>query len=94
MTIRFDKSLSVRLLAVASALTLSTVASQAQTTFFGSGGGSNSAANVLNLAFGYNALFSNTTGQYNTAVGSVALASSNHLAADDGDVVVLPSPVS
>ena len=58
-----------------SALLLVPLVSQAQSTFFGSGGASNTAPDTDNLAFGYQALFSNTTGSYNTAQGLYSLLS-------------------
>ena len=57
---------------LAAALFLVPLASQAD-TFFGSGGLSNSATSTSNLAFGYQALFSNTSGNSNTATGDSAL---------------------
>src|SRR5690242_17777130 len=44
-----------------------------ESTFFGSGGLTNTATGEPNLAFGYGALFSNTTGTRNTAIGVTAL---------------------
>jgi len=58
--------------ALASALFLMPMMSEAQ-TFFGSGGTTNTATNTPNLAFGYEALFSNTTGTMNAAYGAYNL---------------------
>ena len=55
-----------------SALLLIPLFSRAQ-TFFASGGSTNTAPNNVNLAFGYQSLFSNTTGGANTASGYYAL---------------------
>ena len=57
---------------LASALLLMPLFSHAQ-TLFASGGTSNTAPNLVNQAFGYQALFANTTGGANTASGYYAL---------------------
>jgi hypothetical protein len=53
-------------------LLLGLIVANAQ-TFFGSGGSTNSATNTSNVALGYEALFSNTSGIANTALGYKAL---------------------
>src|SRR5579871_1826753 len=75
MNTGFRSSLSVRLFFVilVVALLCGSIASQAQSTLFGSGGSSNNIIYAPNLAFGYSALASNTTGTYNTAMGNYAL---------------------
>src|SRR5690348_9732001 len=42
-------------------------------TFYGSGGSTNTAPYVFNVALGYLALNANTSGYYNTAIGTTAL---------------------
>jgi trimeric autotransporter adhesin len=59
---------------IVAVLLLMPLASPAQ-TFFGSGGSTNTAPYVSNLAFGYGALYSNTMGYSNTAIGGYALYS-------------------
>ncbi len=56
-------------------LLLAATASQAQSTYFGSGGSSNAALDISNLGFGFQALATNTTGIRNTATGYRALGS-------------------
>ena len=53
-------------------VSLAPLASQAQNTFYGSGGLANSAANVPNVALGFGTL-NISTGNYNTAIGPFAL---------------------
>ena len=71
----FRKSLSAGLLrsALMSALLFVPLVSHSQ-VFFGSGGTTNTAINMPNLAFGALALFSNTTVSYNTANGYKSLS--------------------
>src|SRR5579872_2195333 len=74
MNAEFRRLFSAGLLkaTLVSALLFAPIVSQEQ-TFFGSGGSSNTATDVTNLAFGFDALFSNTTGEFNTAIGYQAL---------------------
>src|SRR5438128_2125689 len=71
----FGRSRSLCLLwfPLITALILAPGASQAQ-IFFASGDTTNAAPDVANLAFGYNALFANTTGTNNTSIGYQTLS--------------------
>src|SRR5579884_2090277 len=59
--------------------------SSAQSTLFGNGTTTNKAVYEKNLAFGYQALHSNTTGYSNTAIGEYALGSNTPCSQNTAD---------